>query len=193
MNAQPQRTIFIIRHGEKPEVPPPYGVDVDGNQNEHSLLPRGWQRAGALATLFVPFSSELRAGLVTPTELICPDYGNSTATSVHRTYQTIEAVSERIGTGIESPESEGDEATLGQQLAAAAAGVTLVCWEHKAIHEIANNIVPVAPGAQIPQGWPDTRFDVIWAFTYDSGTSQYTFNQIPQMLLAGDTDSPIPV
>ena len=25
---------------------PPFGVDVDGNQSVHSLLPRGWQRSG---------------------------------------------------------------------------------------------------------------------------------------------------
>src|SRR6478672_8454354 len=54
--------IYLIRHGEKPADPPasplgapaaasgpPFGVDIDGNQNEHSLLPRGWQRCGALA------------------------------------------------------------------------------------------------------------------------------------------------
>ena len=52
----PPDIIYIIRHGEKPEEPAPRraapahrGVDFRGNQNEHSLLPRGWQRSGALA------------------------------------------------------------------------------------------------------------------------------------------------
>jgi hypothetical protein len=63
--AAPPDIIYIIRHGEKPADPPPvapgqtppapvppYGVDFQGNQNPHSLLPRGWQRSGALAALF---------------------------------------------------------------------------------------------------------------------------------------------
>jgi hypothetical protein len=72
-------------------------------------------------------------------------------------------------------------------------GVTLVCWEHKVLHEIANAITPTAAGTQIPQSWPDTRFDVVWAFGYDTNASVYTFSQIPQMLLAGDIDDPIAV
>lgn len=110
MTGQAQRTIFIIRHGEKPEAPSSYGVDADDNQNEHSLLPRGWQRAGAPARLFAPLGAELRPGLATPTELICPEYGASTTTSVHRTYQTIQPLSELLHEGkIQSPHSEGKE------------------------------------------------------------------------------------
>jgi hypothetical protein len=192
MNTLPSRTIFIIRHGEKPETPPPYGVDADGNQDDHSLLPRGWQRAGALATLFAPYGGQPRIGLATPTELICPDYGDQATTLVHRTYQTIQALSELIGIEIDHPFPEGQESTLGQQLSAGTTGLTLVCWEHKAIHEIANSILPIPSGTQVPQSWPDTRFDVIYAFTYDGGASQYAFSQIPQMLLGGDIDQAIP-
>ena len=41
--------VYIIRHGEKPQDhaakhPAAHsGVDFRGNQNEHSLPPRGWQ------------------------------------------------------------------------------------------------------------------------------------------------------
>jgi hypothetical protein len=54
--------IYVIRHDEKPADPPdaspaqsspplgpPFGVDADGNQNQHSLVPRGWQRSPALS------------------------------------------------------------------------------------------------------------------------------------------------
>ena len=68
-SALPQQ-IYVIRHGEKPADPsptsapgPPFGVDVNGNQNAHSLLPRGWQRSGALAGLFDPAVGALQAGL----------------------------------------------------------------------------------------------------------------------------------
>jgi hypothetical protein len=60
------RTIYIICHGEKPESPPPFGVDLDGNQNLHSLLPVGWERAGGLAGLFDPFGGSVLDGLLTP-------------------------------------------------------------------------------------------------------------------------------
>lgn len=66
-DAAPPEIIYIIRHGEKPADPPlagpgqsppaperPFGVDEQGNQNLHSLLPRGWQRSGALTVLFDP-------------------------------------------------------------------------------------------------------------------------------------------
>jgi hypothetical protein len=36
--------IYIIRHAEKPLKPPLSGVDFEGGQNEHSLLPRGSAR-----------------------------------------------------------------------------------------------------------------------------------------------------
>jgi len=36
---------------------------------------------------------------------------------------------------------------------------------------------------------PADRFDVIWVFTLASGASHYTFSQIPQQLLSGDTDA----
>ena len=53
----PPEVIYIIRHGEKPaDQPPapPFGVDYEGDQDAHSLLPRGWQRSGGLAVLFDP-------------------------------------------------------------------------------------------------------------------------------------------
>jgi hypothetical protein len=69
----PPDIIYIIRHGEKPADPPsgapgqtppapgpPFGVDVQGSQNPHSLLPRGWQRSGALIALFDPASGLLQ-------------------------------------------------------------------------------------------------------------------------------------
>lgn len=48
-------TVLIIRHGEKPEPDAPElgpGLTVKGKEDRHSLVIRGWQRAGAWATLF---------------------------------------------------------------------------------------------------------------------------------------------
>ena len=47
--------------------------------------------------------------------------------------------------------------------------------------------------AAIPPTWDGARFDVIWAFTLVPGSApaQYTFGQIPQQLLSGDSDTVI--
>ncbi len=189
------RWIFITRHGEKPAdppaTPPPYGVDVQGNQDAHSLLPLGWQRAGGIAALFAPFAGELRTGILTPGQLISPDYGSPAKTTAHRTYQTVYPLSQLIDVTIQNPYAEGSEPQLGQSVAAARSGVTLICWEHQAIPTIANNILPIVAGTAIPQTWPGARFDVVWSFAFSADTGVYEFAQIPQMLLAGDLHTPI--
>lgn len=182
------RVIFVIRHGEKPPLlPPPSGVELDGTHDEHSLLPLGWQRAGALATLFAPYDGHLREGLAAPDELISPQYPKGIAT--HRTYETIYPLSQLVGVAIANPYPEGAEARLAQTLAAATKGVTLVCWEHHAIQKIAENIMP---DTTFPK-WPADRFDVVWSFVRVSSSPGYVFSQVPQMLLAGDRDTAIKI
>jgi hypothetical protein len=181
------RTIFVIRHGEKPpDEPPPHGVDADGDHDPHSLVPRGWQRAGALVTLFAPCLGQFRPGLRTPTQLIAPNYDK--AAENERTHQTILPLSDRLKLAIESDIAEGHEHKLGKKLAEARDGVTLVCWEHKHIPAIATAI---CPNGSIPSTWPDERFDVVWSFTRDPATGAYAFEQIPQLLLHGDVSDPI--
>lgn len=176
------RTIVLIRHGEKPpDSPPPHGVDVDGKHDPHSLIPRGWQRAGALATLFAPRVGPLRAGLQTPTQLIAPAYAKAAANE--RTHQTLLPLKDLLSLPIQSDFSEKHETKLGKALAAVRTGVTLVCWEHTGIPKIGTSI---CPGGPIPSKWPGDRFDVVWSFTLDPGTGAYAFEQIPQLLLAGD-------
>jgi hypothetical protein len=48
-------TLFIIRHAEKPDVKQPAlgpGLTDSGEDDTESLVIRGWQRAGAWASLF---------------------------------------------------------------------------------------------------------------------------------------------
>lgn len=203
----PPSVIFIIRHGEKPADPPllvpgtpppaagpPFGVDIDGNQNPHSLLPRGWQRCGALTVLFAPANGTPPAGLVSPSALFSPNYGKPAKTALHRTYQTIQGTAERLGLSIENPIAEGDERALIKNHVSQRGGVVLICWEHHHIPALAAAI-PTLPDTVIPPKWPGDRFDVIWRFTLATGESpvRYRFTQIPQQLLAGDTDTIIPI
>ena len=50
--------------------PAPVGVDYQGTQGTHGLLPRGWQRSAAPTALFNHAPGPLRAGLRTPATLL---------------------------------------------------------------------------------------------------------------------------
>ncbi len=204
--AAPPPAIYIIRHGEKPADPPsaspgesrpapgaPFGVDDQGVQDTHSLLPRGWQRSGALTVLFDPATGTWPAGLQTPAALLSPSYGGHDKTASHRTYQTIQGLSDRLGLPIVSSFAEGQEAQLAASVVSDYPGVVLICWEHDHIPALAAAL-PAIPGTGIPQTWPGDRFDVIWTFTLIPGTTpaQYAFSQVPQQLLSGDTGTVIP-
>ncbi len=203
--AGPPEVVYIIRHGEKPaDAPPPapgqtpavpvapFGVDFDGNGDVHSLLPRGWQRSGALAVLFAPAVGSAQAGLRTPASLFSPSYGDPTKTVVHRTYQTIQGLSGRVGLQISSPFPEGQESQLAAAVVNGFSGVVLICWEHDHIPALASAF-PAVSGTAIPAAWPGDRFDVVWSFTLVAGTNplEYAFGQLPQQLLSGDSDTVI--
>jgi hypothetical protein len=201
-NAGPPAQIYLIRHGEKPADPPtptaaptpPFGVDINGNQSIHSLLPRGWQRSGALGLLFAPTTGPPPAGLLTPSTLFSPDYGKPDKTQGHRTYETILSLSGRLNAAINSPFAEGQEPALASAIVADYAGVVLICWEHQHIPALATAL-PTVSGTQIPAAWPGDRFDVIWSFSLEAAASStaYVFSQIPQQVLPGDSATTIPV
>jgi hypothetical protein len=192
MNVPPE-VIYIIRHAEKPLKPPSSGVDFAGGQNEHSLLPRGWQRSGALAALFHPDFGPMRAGLRTPTMLVAPSWGHPGKTAAHRSYQTIQGLSEQLGLPIAAEFTQGQEQQLARSLVHRCSGVVLICWEHSHIPVIASAL-PAASRTAIPRKWPDDRYDVIWSFTLapGPGPARYAFGQIPQQLLPGDARTVIP-
>lgn len=191
----PPEAVYIIRHGEKPEdlapkhPPADSGVDFRGNQNEHSLLPRGWQRSGALAALFDPTHGPLRAGLRVPRMLISPSYGHAIKTAEHRTHQTIRGLSDRLGVEIRTDFAKGQEPQLATAVLNSGPDAVLICWEHGHIPVLASAL-PLVSGTVIPNSWPDDRYDVIWTFTLTADAT-YAFGQVPQLLLSGDDDTVI--
>lgn len=188
-DSAPPRVIYLIRHGEKPDeqARKHRGVDFHGHENEHSLLPRGWQRSGALAALFDPHLGPLRPGLDVPELLVSPSYGGKKDNASHRTHQTISGISERLGIDIAADFAKGQEPHLADALLKRGPGPVLVCWDHAHIPDIAAAL-PVVDGTAIPKKWPDDRYDLIWAFTH-AGDHRYDFAQLPQLLLPGDTDT----
>jgi hypothetical protein len=89
--------------------------------------------------------------------------------------------------------AQGQEQQLADNLVRSHSGVVLICWEHSHIPVIASSL-PLVSGTAIPRKWPGHRYDVIWSFTLvpGPGPARYSFDQIPQQLLAGDAGTVIP-
>jgi len=198
-------TIMIIRHGEKPPEPPasppPYGVTSDGTQDAHSLSVRGWQRAGALVSLFAPSQG-------TPSTVKVPEYiyavkvdsdvesshdavGAKIGTKGKRAQQTIAPIAEKLRSTVKLDLTFDKGAEVAMIASAMACpGAVLICWVHENIAHIARQI-PVSTATPVPEAWPNDaqgngRFDLVWLFEYDNAVDAYRFAEIPQFLLDGD-------
>jgi hypothetical protein len=99
---------------------------------------------------------------------------------------------DRRGVAIDSSFGEGQEPQLAASVVSSYSGVVLICWEHDHIPALASAL-PTVPGTAIPWKWPGDRFDVVSTFTLvpESAPARYTFGQVPQQLLSGDTDTVI--
>lgn len=60
--------------------------------------------------------------------------------------------------------------------------IVLICWHHANIPDVAK-----ALGVSKPPKWDGKVFDRVWKITYPKG--QATLNDLPQMLLFGDSNS----
>jgi broad specificity phosphatase PhoE len=180
--------IMIIRHAEKPDGDA--GVGPDGAADTESLTVRGWQRSGALVGLFAPAGGHFASpSLATPQKIFASGIGHHS--NSNRPQQTVTPLAAKLGLTIDTSHLKEDEAALAQA-AAVAGGNVLIAWEHERIPDIARAIV--GDSAPIPQPWPDDRFDIVWVFDRDPGTSgTWSFSQTPQSLLAGDRIELIPL
>jgi broad specificity phosphatase PhoE len=182
------RKLMLIRHGEKEpdKGGPPFGVNADGEQDKHSLSPRGWQRAGALVPFFcqawaphVETPDAIYASRVGEEPLVVK--GNDVSKSL-RPQQTVTPLADALDLpdGLQTPYAVGEESQLAQTIYDTEDGVVLVAWEH-------NHIPPIAQAfcADAPDSWPDERFDDVWILT-PSGDNGYALEQVPQSLLCGD-------
>ena len=179
------RTLLMIRHGEKPSNDD-LGIDEQGKANPDGLTPKGWQRAGALVTLFAPNRTTLNSTLPSPGALVSPKY----AQPVHRPYLTLLPLSQRLGATILSEHAvDDDPMKIVRSLLAMETAIVLVCWEHAHLVNIVGALastVPVANRGDVPTSWSDDRFDVIWRFDLDEQMGKWTFTSLDQQLLAGD-------
>jgi hypothetical protein len=184
----PADKIMLIRHAEKPSDDGTVaGVSSDGAGDKEELTVRGWQRSGALLRFFAPPDGKFAdQGLATPTTIFASKVGKHSNSL--RPQHTVLELSKALKLKLNLTYAKGDEGDLAKAVVATR-GPVLVAWEHETIPNIANAIV--GDTTTCPQKWPGSRFDLVWIFD-DSGAGKWTFSQIPQMLLSGDSPATIP-
>jgi broad specificity phosphatase PhoE len=182
-------TIYLIRHAEKPDGAST-GVDQQGAEDSKSLVPRGWQRAGALATFFAP-----KNGLRSPDRIYAAAAGKEkiaphTKVGIKsaRPLQTVIPLAAKFGLTPVVSYGKGDEQGLVTAILGLV-GTTVISWQHDMMPEIAQLILGAK--GRTPQSWPVDRFDVVWCFENDGSGKGWVFSQVCQQLLAGDGAQPI--
>src|SRR6185503_2894251 len=109
--------IMLVRHAEKPGI---YGgklcegVRSSGERDKDSLIVRGWQRAGALCTLFGSARIAASRGLAVPEHLYAsdPDKINDTGSKSRRPKETLSALSKLLGIETSLEFAKGEEPEL---------------------------------------------------------------------------------
>ena len=205
--------IMVIRHAEKPGL---YGgtaysgVDefatVSGAAGAKHLVTLGWERAGALITLFAsPWGP--KTPLATPKFLFAsnPDAKPGDDTSdegpSQRPYETLTALKAKLNLTIDATHRKSHFAGMVTS-ALACEGVVLIAWQRE---DIALNTKTGNPGISaeiltqtettrtlnVPTSWPigpaGARYDLVFVFDRSTGRGPITgFTLVPQQLLAGD-------
>jgi hypothetical protein len=160
----PPKTVFIIRHAEKPFDP-----------GDKDLTFRGRLRAAVYAAYF---NHKLNDAF----PQIDAIYAAANAKRSHRPVQTVKPLAAALGLEISTEFADKAAAELGERLRAEGAKnrTVLVCWHHEHIPALVE-----ALGAKPPlERWPGHAYDMMWQVDFESGGPALTVREIP--LLAGD-------
>jgi broad specificity phosphatase PhoE len=181
--AIPAAKIMLIRHAEKPDGDGGPGLMPSGVENPRALTLTGWKRANALVGLFNPADGALpRPPLAKPGSLF------ASGSESLRPKQTIAPLAAALNLSIRTF-LNGQEPELVAAVKAAEDPV-LISWRHEAIPEIAARIRGGADG--VPPHWPAHRFDLVWVFDLQA-SGAWSFAQIPELVMPGDSTNPIAV
>jgi hypothetical protein len=209
--------IMVLRHAEKPGT---YGGtqydgvnltgDIAGADGAKHLIVTGWQRAGALVTLFAPPWGP-KAGLDTPAHLFASDPQSDDgdaddAGPSQRPYETLTALAAKLNLSTDTHYKKSHYDKMVTK-ALAKDGAVLIAWQHE---DIALQTKSGQPGISqliltqtqtpsgkfdIPTTWPSgpqgARYDLIFVFDRPAGDGPIqNFRLVAQMLLAGDAPAP---
>jgi phosphohistidine phosphatase SixA len=160
------KTVFIIRHAEKPEDP-----------QDPNLSPQGVERAQALAK-----NCEKLFG-----KLDCL-FAAETSASSSRPVDTIHPLAQSVDLEIDSSVGNKDYSVVAAKLLAGPTDyggkTVLICWHHESIPKLAQGLRAV----NAPVNWESEVFDRIWVLNYQS-SGEVSFQDLIQDLLEGDSKS----
>jgi len=205
--------IMVIRHAEKPgsyNGAQYAGVNnlgtVAGVDGAKHLVTLGWERAGALVTLFgAPWGP--KPPLATPQFLFASNptvkHGDDTtdAGPSNRPYETLIPLAAKLGLTTDVCHGKSHFANM-VTAALACDGVVLIAWQHEDIpltpktgepgisQEILTQTRTTAT-LVVPTSWPvsptGARYDLVFVFDRPNGSGPITsFKLFPQQLLTGD-------
>jgi hypothetical protein len=209
--------IMVIRHAERPgtyDGTQYFGVnptgDIAGKNGSKHLIAAGWQRAGALVTLFAPPWGP-KPGLDTPAYLFAsnPESDSSDADDVgpsQRPYETLTPLAAKLGLTIDTHDKKSHYDKMVTK-ALDRDGAVLIAWQHEDIPLLTKDGQPgisqsiltqtdtSAGKFNIPQTWPSgpqgARYDLVFVFDRPAGQGPIeSFSLIAQMLLTGDAPPP---
>lgn len=177
--------IMMMRHAEKPaDDGAPHGVDPHGRHDEHSLSVLGWTRAGAVAGLFGNLPSPSHELLVQPARVFAT--GPTPHARSVREVNTAGPIAERLGIPLDTTFEHGGEGHLAKRVLASDEDV-LIVWHHGGLGPFVRHFDLVNP-EDVPEQWPDDRYDLFWILVREPGTPRYRFVVVTQRLLAIDLD-----
>ena len=206
--------IMVIRHGEKPgnyDGAQYAGVNnlgtAAGDDGAKHLTTLGWERAGALVTLFAAPWGPKTPLLATPQFLFASDpiAKQSDDTSdegpSERPYETLTALAAKLGLTTDTSHGKSHYAKMVTS-ALACDGAVLIAWQHEDIALTTKTGVPGISGEILTQtgttgtlnvstSWPTgpagARYDLVFVFDRPRGDGPITgFVLVPLLLMAGD-------
>jgi hypothetical protein len=203
----PATKIMLIRHAERPSDDGKVkGVTADGEQDPKELVVRGWQRSGALVRLFAPRNGKfVDSRLAQPKTIFAAAAGDEDGKSDKpgksdkqgkddepskslRPQHTVLALADALNLSLDLRFPKGKEPDLAEA-AVKADGPVLIAWQHEAIPDIVNMIV--GNKTTCPQKWHGSRYDLVWVLDRRTSGPGWDFAQVPQVLLAGDSEKEI--
>lgn len=190
-------TVLVIRHAEKPpekkgdpDLGP--GISPKGEEDNHSLVIRGWQRAGAWAAVFALSSADSDyppprvVYAANPDQPPVPDGSKS-----RRPFETIHPLCKRLKITPVTKYGVGEEQEMVDEVLKLT-GTVLISWEHKKIIEsIIGTIVKPQTVSNLPTHWDGSRFDVVLRFDRAQIGAPWKFRQLFPQLLSGDLDKSV--
>lgn len=175
--------VMFARHGEKPgESGPPHGINEQGENDKHSLSPRGWTRAGALAALLSHSPIGSHPHLVRPERILATAPSHDARS--RREMDTATPLGRRVSVAVEGVHGHGGEEGARQDILGQSRN-TFVVWHHGSLAHFVRGF-PIRNLGDVPAAWPDDRFDMIWVLRREPLESAYTFTSVDQRLLSGD-------